>query len=78
MRVPEPSVLRLEGQVPDVRRLTVAFCEAYGPESQLRLESPGDDVCHRRAAIRKVELAPDRPGELRVGFTFCDERDDAA
>ena len=78
VRVPEPLVLRITGEHDDVRRLTVALCEAYGPETDLELEDPENAVCRRRASIQKVEMAPDHPGELRVGFTFCDPQGDAA
>ncbi len=78
VRVPEPMVLRITGQHDDVRRLTVALCEAYGPETDLELQDLENAVCRRRASIQKVEMDPDHPGELRVGFTFCDPQGDAA
>ena len=79
VRVPEPLVLRITGEQDDVRRLTVSLCDAYGPEARLELDDDGGVApCRRLASIQRVEMAPDHPGELRVGFTFCDDGADAA
>ena len=70
VRVRDTASLEMPDTDEDVRPLAVAFCDAYGPRSTLKIAHSSQHLWSGTVNIEDVEVVPDRPGELLVGFGF--------
>lgn len=73
LRIHDISRLELDGNVDDVSRFVVSFCEAYGESVTLRVMDGARHVWSGPAKLREAEFPPENPGQALLTVAFARE-----